>query len=121
MKVASALCSLNFSLAGYTVRTAEDGREAMQLCRSELFDAVLSDVVMPQLGGHDLARWLATYYPATKFILMTGWDTGCEDCPIAGRCSILAKPFAPTMPWQESMLSWRTTCGKHKELVRGAH
>jgi|SRR6516164_6968563 hypothetical protein len=34
--------------------------------------------------------------PATRFFLMTGWDTGCGDHPLAGRCHILVKPFFPT-------------------------
>jgi DNA-binding NtrC family response regulator len=67
----------------------------MQLCRTESFDAVLSDARMPELNGHDLARWLADARPATRFFLMTGWDTGCEDCSIEGRCHIVVKPFVP--------------------------
>jgi DNA-binding NtrC family response regulator len=90
-----SLLSLSFSTAGYSVRTAENGLEAMQILGSEPFDAVLSDVAMPASNGHDLARWLARFHPAIHCILMTGWDTGCEDCPIAGRCSILEKPFSP--------------------------
>jgi DNA-binding response OmpR family regulator len=67
----------------------------MQLCAVESFDAVLSDARMPGLSGYELGRWLAEHRPATRFILVTGWDTGCEDCPIAGRCHIVLKPFVP--------------------------
>jgi DNA-binding NtrC family response regulator len=90
------LLELSFASAGYDVRTAADGLQAMQLSEAGAFDAVISDVRMPGLSGHELARWLAEACPTTRFILMTGWDTGCEDCPIAGRCAILAKPFRPT-------------------------
>jgi DNA-binding NtrC family response regulator len=90
-----SLLELSFASAGYDVRTAADGLEALTLCRAESFDAVLSDVRMPGLSGHELARWLAKHRSAARFILMTGWDTGCEDCPIAGRCQIVRKPFVP--------------------------
>jgi DNA-binding NtrC family response regulator len=90
-----SLLKLTFATAGYDVRTAADGFEAMTRCGAESFDAVLSDVRMPGMSGHELARWLAKHHPATPFILMTGWDVGCEDCPIAGRCHIVRKPFLP--------------------------
>jgi DNA-binding NtrC family response regulator len=90
-----ALLQRRFSDEGYGVRTASNAVEAMQICAAESFDAVLSDVRMPGQSGHDLARWLAERHPATQPILMTGWDTACEDCPISGRCQMLAKPFHP--------------------------
>jgi DNA-binding NtrC family response regulator len=90
-----SLLELSFADAGYDVRSAADAPQAMQLCEVESFDAVLSDVRMPGMSGHELARWLARSHPATRLFLMTGWDTNCEDCPIAGRCCIVAKPFRP--------------------------
>src|SRR5260370_39514180 len=104
-----SLLELSFASAGYDVRTAADGLEAMTLCRAESFDAVLSDVRMPGLGGHELARWLAKHRSEARFILMTGWDTGCEDCPIAGRCHIVRKPFLPkdVVTTIDAILSYR--------------
>jgi two-component system cell cycle sensor histidine kinase/response regulator CckA len=90
-----SLLRLSFSAAGYHVRTASDGVEAMELCESESFHAVLSDVCMPRMDGHELARWHAVRHPAIPFILMTGWDPDCVDCAIAGRCRIVKKPFLP--------------------------
>jgi DNA-binding NtrC family response regulator len=90
-----SLLTLIFSAAGYDVRVAADVPEAMQMCGAKSFDVVLTDVRMPGLTGHDLARWLANHHPATRSILMTGWDIGCDDCPILGSCTVLAKPFNP--------------------------
>ena len=90
-----SLLEVSFMNGGYEVRTAKDGLEAVKLCESNAFDAVLSDVRMPGLSGHELARWLADARPAIRFFMMTGWDSGCEDCPIAGRCVLLTKPFYP--------------------------
>lgn len=83
-------------MAGYEVRTAADAREAMLCLKSEDFDAVLSDVTMPRMNGHDLARWIAREYPRIPTALMSGYDPGCEECPISGRCRRLAKPFRPS-------------------------
>lgn len=40
--------------AGYTVKTAVDGMEALTLLRAEKFDLLVSDVEMPRLNGFDL-------------------------------------------------------------------
>jgi two-component system, cell cycle response regulator CpdR len=91
-----SLLAATFSTAGYEVRTASDGPDAMRLCESEQFDAMLSDVVMPRMNGHDLARWVAGQFPRTQTVLMSGFDSGCEECPLAGRCRWLSKPFRPS-------------------------
>ena len=82
-------------MAGYEVRTAADGPEAMALCEKETFDAVLSDVRMPRMNGHELAQWVATRYPATRTILMSGFDLECQHCPFAERCLLISKRFRP--------------------------
>jgi CheY-like chemotaxis protein len=84
-----------FEKAGYEVRTAPDGPEAMQLCAAEPFDALLSDVRIPTMNGHDLARWVGEHCPRTRLVLMSGFDMDCEGCPLAPRCRLLAKPFRP--------------------------
>ncbi|MCL4402440.1 MAG: response regulator [Acidobacteria bacterium] len=84
-----------FTAAGYEVRTAPNGPEAMRICKSESFDVVLSDIVMPTMDGHELARWVAANYTETRMVLMSGHDIGCEGCPYSPRCKMLAKPFLP--------------------------
>jgi DNA-binding NtrC family response regulator len=79
--------------AGYEVYTAPDGSEAAALCAHESFDAIVSDVVMPNMNGHDLARWIAERNPNTRMVLMSGYDMGCHNCPYSPRCRFLAKPF----------------------------
>jgi DNA-binding NtrC family response regulator len=88
-----SLLAIAFEKAGYDVRTAPDGPEALALCAAESFDAVLSDVVMPRMNGHDLARWIAARHPRTRLVLMSGFDLGCQNCPSAPRCQFLPKPF----------------------------
>ena len=88
-----SLLATAFEKAGYEVRTAPDGPEALTLCDAEPFDAVLSDVVMPRMNGHDLARLIAERHPQTRMVLMSGFDLGCQKCAYAPRCKFLPKPF----------------------------
>lgn len=41
-------------LSGYFVLAAEDGVAGLRMARSEMPDIILSDVMMPNLNGHDL-------------------------------------------------------------------
>jgi DNA-binding response OmpR family regulator len=44
--------------AGYTVITAGDGLEAMKVALTTPLSAVVTDAIMPHLGGHELCRFL---------------------------------------------------------------
>src|SRR5215469_2254990 len=82
--------------AGHEVHTADNGQVAVDMCLTlATYDLVLSDVTMPLMGGHELARWLAVHRPGCRIILMSALDTGCDACPYAPSCTILHKPFLP--------------------------
>jgi CheY-like chemotaxis protein len=87
------LLSTALGRAGYDVQTAADGSEAMGLCTSQPFDLVLSDVMIPSINGHELARWVAVHFPATRTALMSGFDVSCQRCVHSPRCRLLPKPF----------------------------
>ena len=90
------LLSIAFLRAGHKVRTAADAREALALCAAESFDVLLSDVLMPQVNGHDLVRWVTASHPTIRCVLMSAFDdTDCQDCPLRSRCHLLPKPFNP--------------------------
>jgi DNA-binding NtrC family response regulator len=91
----SALLRIAFVRAGYHVEIADNVAAAKAVCAAQPFDAVLSDVVMPDGNGHELMRWIALNRPATATVLMTGFDVGCEKCAFSQRCKLLAKPFKP--------------------------
>jgi DNA-binding NtrC family response regulator len=87
----------NFTRAGYEVSTAATAFDAMASCAMNAFDLVLSDVDMPRMNGHELARWIAGNHPRTRCVLMSGSSTECDECPLAGRCLLLRKPFVPRL------------------------
>lgn len=88
-----SLLRLVFVQAGYEVFTAESSDAAIDLCGSHTFDVLLSDVRMPGMDGHALARWVAAHQPTARPVLMSGYDVECEACPLAPRCTIVPKPF----------------------------
>jgi DNA-binding NtrC family response regulator len=90
------LLTVAFRQAGFEVITAADGSDAIELFNTERFDAVLSDVMMPRTNGHELVRWVAENYPLLPTALMSGFDAGCEHCPLSSRCTLLTKPFRPS-------------------------
>ncbi|MGQ9751519.1 MAG: PAS domain-containing protein [Thermoanaerobaculaceae bacterium] len=61
---------------GYQVFTAEDGRAALALLEDRGFavDLVLSDVVMPNMGGWELFQLVREKAPQVKFLFSTGYS-----------------------------------------------
>ena len=82
---------------GYTVLVAPDGAQALQLARQNIktIDIVLTDVVMPEMGGCALSEALRQLQPDMKVLLMTGYSEGVtiEQANAAG-LQVLSKPFS---------------------------
>lgn len=83
---------------GYAVLQARDGQEALdQLEQVQgAVDAVLSDVVMPVMGGIDLAQRLATAWPHLPIIWMSGYtrDSAFSDGLMRDHQPFLQKPVS---------------------------
>lgn len=56
------------------VATAENGREALELCDAFHPDVVMTDIKMPFMSGLELAKQLCESMPATKLIIFSGFD-----------------------------------------------
>jgi len=69
-----SLLAMAFARAGYEVRTAGRAREALALCAVEAFDALLSDVLMPEMNGLEVQRRLQRVSPSTRVIVLTAKD-----------------------------------------------
>jgi two-component system cell cycle sensor histidine kinase/response regulator CckA len=87
------------NLGGYRVLEATHGEEAMALCRHHhaRIDLLLTDVVMPHLGGRELAQQLRVSYPQMKVLFMSGYmDEGISREVLSREgMAFLPKPFAP--------------------------
>lgn len=54
--------------------TAENGKEAAELVEKHLPDIVVTDIQMPFMSGLELSEWIRSAYPATKIIILTGFE-----------------------------------------------
>jgi PAS domain S-box-containing protein len=82
---------------GYAVLDAENGKEAIRIAKAfgGPIHLLLTDVIMPQMGGKHLAEQLAGLRPATKVLYMSGYtDDGIARSGISLAENIfLEKPF----------------------------
>jgi EAL domain-containing protein (putative c-di-GMP-specific phosphodiesterase class I) len=59
-------------VAGFSVVTATDGREAAAAARDQNFDVIVSDIAMPEMNGLELLRAVREHDLDVPFVLMTG-------------------------------------------------
>jgi CheY-like chemotaxis protein len=84
---------------GYRVVAATDGRDALRVARGHAgpIHLVLTDVVMPHLGGPELLRQLQGECPGVKALFMSGYtdDAVLRHGLLETRASFLQKPYTP--------------------------
>jgi PAS domain S-box-containing protein len=85
---------------GYRVLEAADGEEALSVVENEAgrIDLLLTDLVMPGMGGFELAHRLEAKLPDVKILFMSGYSEGAEAFFNSGLVSdaknFLQKPFS---------------------------
>lgn len=83
---------------GYTILTASNGEEALEVAQRHdgPIHLLLTDVMMPKMSGHELARRLAQVRSETSVLYMSGYsDYAAPDHPsLDSTIPTLEKPFA---------------------------
>ena len=81
--------------AGYEVRAVDRGTEAIPLLESERFDLLLSDIVMPEMDGIELAQRCAEISPHTRVMFITGFAAVAlkPESNAPKDAKVLSKPF----------------------------
>ena len=83
--------------AGYTVLTASDGAEALVLLAAHPAPVhlLLTDLVLPRIGGTEIARRVAEARPGTRILLMSGYpgDILASDGVLPAGANLIGKPF----------------------------
>jgi two-component system, cell cycle sensor histidine kinase and response regulator CckA len=86
---------------GYRVIEAKHGLEACLLASQEIdrLDLLLTDMVMPGMGGRELAQHLITIKPDLRILFMSGFtdDIGILAGHEQGTSGFLQKPFTPEL------------------------
>jgi len=100
-EIALELLSNALSQAGYEIKAAKDGREALEILRTGLYRLVISDWEMPEINGIELCRRIRARRLVAGYIyvilvtardgtsnVVQGLDAGADD--------FISKPFQPT-------------------------
>jgi CheY-like chemotaxis protein len=83
--------------AGYTVLTATNGREALEiyLSNQERIDLVLLDLMMPEMGGKQCLEELLKINPRIKVVIASGYSANgpTKDALASGAKGFVEKPY----------------------------
>ena len=85
----------HFTFAGHVVHLAGNGMEALELLGRHRVDVVVSDIVMPEMGGVELLEHMRAAHPLVRAVMMTGYVTqqNILACMRLGADSCVFKPF----------------------------
>ena len=82
---------------GYVVLETAGAEEAMRICEEHggTIDLIVTDVVMPRVGGHELAEHAARVRPGIKVLYMSGYtaDTIAHRGVLDPGIALIQKPF----------------------------
>ncbi len=79
---------------GYAVTTASGGREALELVESGTFDLLLTDIIMPEMDGIELAQKAQAVNPPPKVMFITGFAAvALQANDTMPEARLLSKPF----------------------------
>jgi two-component system cell cycle response regulator CpdR len=80
--------------AGYDVVSVDRGTAALPLIETEGFDLLLTDIVMPEMDGIELAQKAALIAPEMRVMFITGFAAvALKAGKSAPNAKVLSKPF----------------------------
>ena len=84
---------------GYVVLEAEHGAQALERCESHdgAIDLIVSDIVMPKMGGREMADRLREVRPNSRLLFVSGFtdDEAMQQGIVVSGSAYLQKPFSP--------------------------
>lgn len=79
---------------GYSVTAVDRGTEALPLIESDRFDLLLTDIVMPEMDGIELAQRAAVLAPEMRVMFITGFAAvALKSGATQPQAKVLSKPF----------------------------
>jgi YesN/AraC family two-component response regulator len=85
--------------AGYDVKTALNGKEAIEIAYEQKPDIIITDLIMPEMNGVELCRKIKTISPETEVVLISGhpeeiYNYQRDFISAGGREAFLRKPLS---------------------------
>jgi twitching motility two-component system response regulator PilH len=85
--------------AGYDVKTALNGKEALEITLEQKPDIVITDLIIPEMNGVELCRRIKTISPETEVLLISGhpeeiYNYQRDFISAGGRDAVLKKPLS---------------------------
>ncbi|MDD5474662.1 MAG: response regulator [Candidatus Methanoperedens sp.] len=80
---------------GYNIESAENGSLGLEKTRKKDFDVILTDLIMPVMGGMEVLREIKRMKPKTSVIMITAFGTieNAVEALKAGASDYITKPF----------------------------
>jgi class 3 adenylate cyclase len=113
--VARATLAKGLEQAGHRVTTAEDGRRALELLGTEPFDAVLLDILMPDVDGFEVLAQMKTDRQLRHLPVIV--VTAVDDVASAVRCIEMGADDYLTKPFDAVLLRARLNAGLAKKRL----
>jgi PAS domain S-box-containing protein len=82
---------------GYTIIEAQNGKNALQLTKKEelKIDLIITDLIMPEMNGHELVKQVISFKPDLKVIYVSGYtfEHLLKDGEVDESINFLQKPY----------------------------
>ena len=81
--------------AGFDVREASDGKEAIETLRKNSFEVVIADILMPEKDGLEVIMYLQRESPLTKCVAISSPSNRVflQSAQLLGATKVVEKPF----------------------------
>ncbi len=82
----------------HEIETAVDGRQGIKLLENQLYDLIITDIIMPEEDGLGVLMWLMNKKNCTKVIVMSGGSAFLDQNFLLNMCKrlhadkVLSKP-----------------------------
>lgn len=83
--------------AGYKVKVASDGKEALEIFKNNKIDLIITDIMMPKMDGYDFISEVQYLMPTQPFLFITAKVSEPDKIYALsmGADDFIAKPFSP--------------------------
>ena len=89
------LLEKGFRMHGFSAETAGSAAEALDLLNADVFDAMITDISLPEMNGIELCKKVRPENPSMFIVAITGYANKYEfsDCRRAGFDAYFTKPL----------------------------